>query len=157
MALIKDAIVQYAVSDTTANNAWGTLAALIGVWQMENVSIDTVNASLKEAEQTFRDEFHEALPTAYRSAKSVCLKAYKENVPIVNDDGNAKGKSALEADIKMVRVMADAEAKPEVDPIAELDKALKMVLNVYLLCETAGLGENAKAMVDSVAKLIERS
>lgn len=60
---------------------------------------------------------------AYRSAKSVILAAYRNDVAVVNAEGVVRGKTEVEKDIKAVK----AEGKTELDRFKSLMNSLSAV------------------------------
>ena len=104
MLSITEAIVSYAVSAKADNSAWNKLVVEVSTMYSQSYDLDILKHQLKEAEATYKAEYNESqLPAAYRSAKSVALNAIQWGVVLRNDEGNAIGKSAVEAAIKAAK------------------------------------------------------
>jgi len=98
------AIRSFDAAAKAAGNGWALLActlAPLNIAEAEGQCIDT--------EAAFRKNNKGAqLPSAYRSAKCVALKALRLGVALVDGDGNAIGKSAVEKACKEAQAAADA-------------------------------------------------
>jgi hypothetical protein len=94
-----DGLVKYAAGSRMDNDAWATLVKECAhVWNGNLIDLQTV---LKNAENEFKEKTGETtLPSAYRSAKSVVLSSYLNDVPTMSDNGEPIGKSAVERAIK---------------------------------------------------------
>jgi hypothetical protein len=96
-------ILNYAVSEKATGDAWGTMV----VETVSNGAHRNVNEFDRLAngweDEYKRDTDATSMPDAYRSAKSVLKNAIKAGVPLVNDDGTPKGKTAVEKAIKAAK------------------------------------------------------
>ena len=102
MLSITEAIVSYAVSAKADSSAWVKLSIEISNL-LVNVgsNMDVLKSVIKEQEEAYKKEYDEKqLPAAYRSAKSVALKAIANGVPLRNGLGDVYGKTAVETAIK---------------------------------------------------------
>jgi hypothetical protein len=81
------------------SDAWATLVReCAAVW---TGSIPDLQSVLKNAENEFKEKTGETqLPSAYRSAKSVVVASYLNDIPTTSDNGEPIGKSAVEKAIK---------------------------------------------------------
>lgn len=134
MLKVTEAIVQFKVSERSKENAWKDLVlGLDGVTNHDTISDKLFNAEIEymEAYHTLDPEAKtkngrwktsKYLPNAYKSAKSVIIRALKHGVSLT-ENGVARGKSAVEQDIQTTK-------KPVVVPIdAETKKILTKVAN----------------------------
>lgn len=103
MLSITEAIVSYAVSAKADTSAWVKLATEISELAYNlSGNMDVLKSTIKEQEDAYKKEYGESqLPPAYRSAKSVALKALANGVPLRNGLGDIFGKSAVEQAIKV--------------------------------------------------------
>ena len=116
MLSITEAIVSYAVSAKADNSAWNKLVVEVSTMYSQSYDLDILKHQLKEAEATYKAEYNESqLPPAYRSAKSVALNAIQWGVVLRNDEGNAIGKSAVEAAIKAAKPTKEDVPKNLID------------------------------------------
>lgn len=114
MKSITEAIVSYAVSAKADGSAWVKLATEISelfyIHQHQEVVLKNI---IKEQEEQYKKEFNESqLPPAYRSAKSVALKALTNGVSLRNGLGDVYGKTAVEKAIKD-KLSVDKEDVPK--------------------------------------------
>lgn len=102
MLSITEAIVSYAVSAKADSSAWVKLSIEISNLRVNVGSdMDVLKSVIKEQEEAYKKEYDEKqLPAAYRSAKSVALKAIANGVPLRNGLGDVYGKTAVETAIK---------------------------------------------------------
>lgn len=119
--LFVTAVAEYSVGEQSEGNAWGTLVCCV-------LSADTIDEVLVKKflgtqEKLYKESMEgvTAMPPAYRSAKSVLLKALRYNVPVVV----GVGKSALEAAIKA------AMPQEEETPYEAVVRLLEKVAKVY--------------------------
>jgi hypothetical protein len=95
----------FAKAEAAKANGWALLALAVNghaVPDAENILLDFETAFRKAHKS-------EALPAAYRSAKSVALKALRLGVALLDDVTNdARGKTAVEKDCKAAQAEADA-------------------------------------------------
>lgn len=100
-----EAIVQYGASDKLTCDAWRTLVLKSDECKRSG---EDLRAVLKNAETEFKKTVKKRLPTAWRSAKSVILKAYDKGVPAIVDN-EVVGKSAVEKACKEDKLPKTAE------------------------------------------------
>ena len=102
MLELTETITQFAVSEKSKDNAWGSLVRLTAI------SIDP-DIELRVAENEYMENFHGSdpeaktkkgkwkkskyLPNAYKSAKSIVLRAKRAGIPLLDTNGNPYGKS----------------------------------------------------------------
>ena len=127
MAVI-DGLVKYAVGEKATNEAWGTL--VLEVHKVHAVGGSDLREVLKNAEQEFKEKTGTGLPSAYRSAKSVILKALENGVPIITENDQPMGKTAVEKAIKAV--MTKVAPEPS-DMVCE---AIELIGKAMALCVT---------------------
>jgi hypothetical protein len=127
---ILSAIVAFGKVDKQASNAWNTLA--------ESLSMVRDEATFKSVTSTAEGEYKtnnprvEVLPGSYRSAKSVCLAAIKAGVALVDEKGRAKGKTAVEKEIKEGKAEKSAS-----------EKAKALIASLTAVCDKADTAELA--------------
>ena len=139
-----EAIVQYGASDKLTCDAWRTLVLKSDECIRTGEDLRTV---LKNAEKEFKDTVKKQLPSAWRSAKSVVLKAYEKGVPVIVNN-EVIGKSAVEKACKTGKLPKSAdelfsEALSTVEAliVKEEDEARQKAF-VFMLKELANkLGE----------------
>ena len=126
---IADSIIKYAASDKMDSGAWEELV-------METhavLTLDELELVLKNAEQEFKERTGEtAMPTRWRSAKSVIITARTHSVTVVGENGKPLGKTAIEKMIKVIKEGSKMIASPS--DIAE--KGLDLIAKAYNMCET---------------------
>jgi len=119
-----DSIIQFAASDKLDGDAWNTL-----VTSSAGITVDDLPNVLRNAEDEFKERTGlTAMPSRWRSAKSVLLKARNNLVPLCDDNGQVIGKSAIE---RLCKGTKEAEV---IDPYAEVDRhleALRVLLGMF--------------------------
>jgi len=101
-----EAIMQFGASDKLDGDAWGTLVTNIQSARKEGRDLQDV---LKNAEKEFKEKTGKALPSKWRSAKSVALRAYNASVSLTDEQGLPVGKSAVEKLLKKDKVPKNTE------------------------------------------------
>lgn len=122
--LFLTAIVEYSVGEQSNSNAWGTLVSAVISECGANAAEEDAKSFLRTQEKIYKDANPDVsnMPAAYRSAKSVLLKALRYEITLSSD----VGKSAMEAHIKS----AIPESEPEsayIVAIKHVDKINKLV------------------------------
>lgn len=124
---IVDSIVEFAVSEQVGESAWGKLVtSVVEVYNSEGISVESTAEVLKNAEKEFKSQYGKSVPAAYRSAKSVALKALRLKVALLDDNGQPLGKTAVQNACKAV------EEKSEPDDVDKLHKACATINNIYM-------------------------
>ena len=101
---IYTAIRSFATAEKAKGNGWAELAEAIAY-----LPAAEAEGHCAEAEAAFKkNNKGAAIPGAFRSAKSVVLKALRLGVALVDGDGNALGKTAVEKACKEAQAAADA-------------------------------------------------
>ena len=121
-----DTAAKYAVdSEKKAGNLWNNLAGYIGELAQFH-DVENVKSVLKNREKEYGDIHKVKLSTigAYRSAKSVALKAVSLGVTLLTENGDARGKTEVEKDIKDSK-----EDKPVIDKIQSSCNTLSALLD----------------------------
>lgn len=121
-----DTAAKYAVdSEKKAGNLWNNLAGYIGELAQFH-DVENVKSVLKNREKEYADLHKVKLSSigAYRSAKSVAIKAVSLGVALLNDNGDARGKTEVEKDIK-----DNKEDKPVIDKIQSTCNTLNSLLD----------------------------
>lgn len=90
-------IYSYRASEELSEDSWGTLCHAVEPFLDQP---QTIKAQFKEWEKEYKDSTMLPLPGAWRSAKSVISSAVKYGVPLFNDGGKHRGKTAVEQEIK---------------------------------------------------------
>jgi hypothetical protein len=109
-------IYSYRASEELDTDSWSTLVnAVKGI-----DSPDMLKQQFKDWENDYRSTTGLPIPNAWRSAKSVIVRASKNSVDITHEDGSVRGKTAVENAIKA----AKAGTKVEDDPEQKFDKML---------------------------------
>lgn len=103
MSNLYDAGVMFMVSERTEGDAWNTIATYVA--NSVNIGVKELKERFKVVEEQLKKDYNvTTLPSKWRSAKSVALKAVATNTPlvIVKEDGSkeAIGKTVVENDIK---------------------------------------------------------
>lgn len=120
-ALPSNPIYSYRASEELDTDSWSTLVkAVDGL-----TSDDVLKEQFKSWENEYKTSTGLPIPNAWRSAKSVIVRANKHDVAITHSDGSARGKTAVENEIKSVKagdkVVEDADSK--------FDKMLDTLVN----------------------------
>lgn len=137
---IMDSIIKYAAGSRMEAGAWNSLVAEVA---SAYASGQDIKECLTEAEKAFKEATGEtSMPTAYRSAKSVVLKAYEYDVQTVDENNQPLGKSAVEKAIKD-RVPKNIKTSSDV-----LEDGLAMLRKGYLMCATEADRVAYKAYID---------
>jgi len=101
---IYTAIRSFAAAEKAKGNGWAELAEAVAF-----LPAAEAEGHFTEAEAAFKkNNKGAAIPGAFRTAKSVALKALRLGVPLVDGDGNAIGKTAIEKACKAAQAEADA-------------------------------------------------
>lgn len=107
-AHVVDALLQYAGSDKLDRDGWATL--VMSTRNVDNADLELV---LKNAEDAFKERTKlTALPTKWRTAKSVLLKARRAGMSMIDENGEVVGKSAAEKYVKE-RITPDPTTVPK--------------------------------------------
>jgi len=117
-----DVIVKYGVGDKATATAWGDLCKFAF-----SVGYSDVMDKLKEGEKEYKERTGEGIPSAYRSAKSVLKNAIEVGVPIVTDNNEPLGKTAVEKAIKAAR----EGSKDPVDERAVIDTCVTKLRKLF--------------------------
>ena len=101
---VYSAIRAYAESEKAKGNGWASLAVAVA-----SLSAAEAEGVCAETEGQFKRNNPKAgVPTAFRTAKSVALKALRLGVALVGPDGQAIGKTAVEKACKEKQAEQDA-------------------------------------------------
>ena len=101
---VYSAIRAYAESEKAKGNGWASLSVAVA-----SLSAAEAEGVCAETEGQFKRNNPKAgVPAAFRSAKSVALKALRLGVALVGPDGEAIGKTAIEKACKAAQAEADA-------------------------------------------------
>jgi hypothetical protein len=118
-----DSIIQFAASDKLDGDAWNTL-----VTSSTHILYSDLPTVLRNAEDEFKERTGlTAMPSRWRSAKSVLLKARNNLVPMMDDNGQVIGKSAIE------RLCKGTKEAEEIDPVAEVNKHMDALSRLLLM------------------------
>jgi len=126
-----DVIIAYAVGEQSQENGWSKLCFVVA-------NTADVESVLKNMEGDYRTQFDKPLPSAYRSAKSAALKAVRLGVALVDDNGQAKGKTAVEKECRALaekKVVNDGDiiTKAVADINAALDRMDSVMYSAFLM------------------------
>lgn len=117
---------KYAVdASKKEGNLWSNLAGYIGELAQFH-DVENVKIVLKNREKEYSDLHKVKLSSigAYRSAKSVALKAVSLAVNLLTDNGEARGKSEVEKDIK-----DNKEEKPVADKLQTAANTMNSIMD----------------------------
>jgi len=161
----EDIMVGYLAASVVENDCWKEELAYVidSIYHTAKVNTPETNVPLyKENKKALESEFKEKnslkqMPGKYRSAKSVICRALAADIELLDSDGNPRGKTEVERDLKQT----PKETKLE-DVLAEVtsNKDLKET-SVYEKCYWCAiyLKDNADTLTGSgrevVRKLIE--
>jgi len=134
MLELTETITQFAVSEKSKDNAWGSLVRLTTTVTdpitdliiAENEYMENFHGSDPEA-KTKRGKWKKSkyLPNAYKSAKSIVLRAKKAGIPLLDTNGNPCGKSHVSSMLvekKSTAVLAPWEAVKKAQELFERDR-----------------------------------
>ena len=103
-SLLYDACVGFMVSEKTGRDSWAKVAVFVDGKVKAGVSVSDIRSEFKVVEQQLKADFKVAtLPAAWRSAKTAALNAARAGVAMVDQEGGAHGKTAVEHATKIVR------------------------------------------------------
>ena len=117
---------KYAVdASKKEGNLWSNLSGYIGELAQFH-DVENVKIVLKNREKEYSDLHKVKLSSigAYRSAKSVALKAVSLAVNLLTDNGEARGKSEVEKDIK-----DNKEEKPVADKLQTAANTMNSIMD----------------------------
>lgn len=136
-------VFNFAVSEQAGADAWGTMLreTITATAHRDENAFGRLTATWEEGYK--QDTGSATMPGAYRSAKSVLKNAIKAGIPLLDEAGEPRGKTAIEKDIKAAKDAAKDEKSPE-------EKALIMAKSLVLFCEKHGLSYTDA--IDSVLK-----
>jgi len=127
-----EAIMQYGASDKLTGDAWKTL--------VENVQKTVADGGvvvevLKNAEAEFKERTKKPLPSAWRSAKSVVLRAYEKGINLTDEQG-VVGKTAVEKMLKESKEPANSADKVRacMERVAALIESEERPVSSALVC-----------------------
>jgi len=105
-SLLYQAAVDSLVSDRTSNDTWEKVARFAHA-QMQNGSLvdyDAVAQSFKEIELQIKGEYGvSTMPSAWRSAKSIAIKALAHRINVMDQEGKVLGKTHVTSLVKKSR------------------------------------------------------
>lgn len=143
-----DTAAKYAVdSEKKAGNLWSNLSGYIGELAQFH-DVENVKAVLKNSEKSYGEINKVKLSSigAYRSAKSVALKAVSLGVALLTENGDSRGKSEVEKDIKDNKEEKSVADKLQttantmnsiMDQIVDIDDARVAIILIDMLREKA--------------------
>jgi len=136
-------VFNFAVSEQAGADAWGTMLheTIAHSAHRDENSFGRLTAGWEEGYK--QDTAQATMPGAYRSAKSVLKNAIKAGIPLLDEAGEPRGKTAIEKDIKAAKDAAKDEKTPA-------EKALIMAKALVLFCEKHRLSYTDA--IDSVLK-----
>lgn len=105
-------ILGYAATESLNNDTWGSLLRDVVLSRPSEQEFAEACATA-EAQAKEEMEDGQAMPGAWRSAKSVLKNAIKAGIPLLDAEGKPKGKSAIEAAIKAAKDAVTTEKSPE--------------------------------------------
>lgn len=115
-------LYHYRASEETGTDAWSTLVVAV-----HGLSWDDAKEKFKEWEHEYKVTTSLPVPAAWRSAKSVIKGAINNDVPLMTEAHEARGKTAVEKDIKAKKLADKEELSPE-------DKARKLADKLMAFC-----------------------
>jgi hypothetical protein len=110
-------IQAYALAHRTAEklstDAWAVLVREVQSALKNGKTRDQIMEEMKVAEDTWKASTGDSvMPSTYRSAKAVCLKAVAAGLSLVDADGNPNGKTAMEKAYKEKAALEEGDAVP---------------------------------------------
>lgn len=150
--LLYKAAVSFMVSERTSVESWELVAKFASRFT-DNGDVAALKKEFAVVEQQIKADFKiDALPSAWRSAKSVAVKAVKSAVRLVDSHtGAVKGKTAVENECKPVGVPTATAATPEDKFFAALSDATHTVKAKGFEFSDEAIKQ---AAVESVTKLL---
>lgn len=98
------ACVGWMVSERTDEDSWSAVAKCVAGKVKDGVDVDVIVTDFKVTEKQIKKDFSiTVLPTAWRTAKHTALKALREGVSLLHDDGTPKAKTALDKEIAALK------------------------------------------------------
>lgn len=114
---VNNPLYHYRASEETGNDAWGTLAKAVSHHSQWN----DVKQQFKDWEVEYTSVTSLPLPHAWRSAKSVIKRAFEHGISVMNG-AEARGKTAVEKDIKAAKEKEKEVLTPDVQASRLADK-----------------------------------
>jgi hypothetical protein len=120
-------------SEKLCDDAWSVLAREVTSALKNGQTVDQIKDDMKQAEDTWKASTGDtSMPSTYRSAKAVALKAALHGIDLLYTDGSVRGKTAIEKDYK-AKEEAVPKAEVEVDPTTDaILKATKALVTLQL-------------------------
>jgi hypothetical protein len=138
-------IASYAAGKKLEGNAWRDLCLIAN----NHTHVDDIADVLKNGEDEFKERTGEKkLPTSYRTAKSVILKARENGVAFMSENGEPLGKTAVE---KLVR-----DRTEPAKPIDRAEAALTALAKALGMCSTSAERKAIEILIrDSVDSMMK--
>lgn len=103
--------------ESLTHDAWSVMVKEIDAALKSGKTDEQIKSEMKQAEDTWKASTGDtSMPSTYRSAKAVALKAVASKISLVNEDGSIKGKTAIEQAYKAASTHAK-EGKEESAPV----------------------------------------
>ena len=110
-SLLYDAATNSLASDVSSDNCWTKMVTA-------GLTVDDAkffSKDIKAVEDLIKKEYGlKSMPSPWRSAKSVVLTAMAALIKLTDENGNIKGKSAIQALLKANKDEKDVEIMPKV-------------------------------------------
>ena len=129
-------VFNFAVSEQAGADAWGTMLreTIAHAAHRDENSFGRLTAGWEDGYK--QDTGQSTMPGAYRSAKSVLKNAIKAGIPLLDGEGEPRGKTAIEKDIKAAKDAAKDHKSPE-------EKAIILARAFVQFCSKHGLDHAA--------------
>ena len=109
LSVLKNVAVNAFASQTLENETWNGMVQWASEEMKQGKDIPNLRTQIKEVEAEMKKMYDTtAMPSAWRSAKSVLLKAMYLGVPMLDTSGKTLGKSAVEAQNRITLIVTKA-------------------------------------------------
>jgi hypothetical protein len=118
--------------ETLTGDAWAVMVREIAAALKSGAKIESIRADMKAAEDTWKAQTGAtSMPSTYRSAKAVALKAVEGGRDLLDSEGNPKGKTAVEKETKAAESVAKAAEEAEESSVPLIEKVEAMLLEAW--------------------------
>jgi hypothetical protein len=128
VSMLYAAATESLVSEASATSTFEKMIAVA----YTHATVETFSEELNVTEKQIQSEFEiTSMPGPWRSAKSVIRNAMRFKIPLIDANGNYRGKTALQTDIKALKVEKDPMTNNEY-----ADSIIKKLMNVPEGCDS---------------------
>lgn len=156
--LLYKAAVSFMVSERTHTESWEMVAKFASNY-VDGSDVASLKAEFKTVEQQIKADFKiDALPAAWRSAKSVALKAVDKGVRLVDSHtGAVKGKTAVEKECKPYATRVSVAGTPQQELFYVLGKAIGLLAKSGFEFDSQFMKDHAITTTETLLKDLKKA